>query len=66
MLVVTHGRLLRVLLSTILEDYGLARMQDIAHANTGVNVLRYSGGQFRAEQLNCTAHLIDEEKMMVE
>ena len=56
-LVVTHGRFLRVLLATLLDDYGLERMEEIPHANTGVNTLVYRNGRFEAELLNCTAHL---------
>lgn len=56
-LVVTHGRFLRVLLATLLEDYGLKRMEDIAHANTGLNTIHYREGRFEAHLLNCTAHL---------
>lgn len=56
-LVVTHGRYLRVLLATLLEAYGLERMEEIPHANTGVNTLRYGNGRFEIDLLNCTAHL---------
>ena len=56
-LVVTHGRYLRVLLATLLETYGLERMEEIPHANTGVNALRWRDGRFEIELLNCTAHL---------
>ena len=56
-LVVTHGRYLRVLLATLLEDYGLERMEEIPHANTGVNRLTYRNGRFEVALLNCTAHL---------
>ena len=56
-LVVTHGRYLRVLLATLLDDYGLERMEEIPHANTGVNRLAYHGGRFEIALLNCTDHL---------
>ncbi len=56
-LVVTHGRFLRVLLATLLEEYGLRRMHEIKHANTAVNVLTWRDGRFSARLLNCTAHL---------
>ena len=56
-LVVTHGRFLRVLLASLLEGYGLARMDDIRHANTSVNHLVFDGRSFRARLLNCTLHL---------
>lgn len=56
-LVVAHGRLLRVLLASVLAGYGLARMGDIGHANTSVNRLVWTDGRFEAELLNCTVHL---------
>ena len=56
-LVVTHGRYLRVLLATLLDEYGLERMHEILHSNTGVNTLHRRDGRFEAELLNCTVHL---------
>lgn len=56
-LVVTHGRYLRVLLATLLDDYGLEQMHELDHSNTCVNRLVYQDNQFRADVLNCTAHL---------
>jgi broad specificity phosphatase PhoE len=56
-LVVTHGRLLRVLLASVLDGYGLARMNDIQHSNTAVNRIVYAGGRYEADLLNCTVHL---------
>ncbi len=56
-LVVAHGRLLRVLLASVLEGYGLARMHEIEHANTCVNQLHHQAGRYEAHLLNCTAHL---------
>lgn len=57
-LVVAHGRLLRVLLASILPEFGLERMHDIHHANTSVNrVLVDDDGCVCADLLNCTAHL---------
>lgn len=64
-LVVTHGRLLRVLLSTIL-DLGLDRMNEIDHTNTGVNVVTYCDGTYSSSLLNCTAHLDTVESALVE
>lgn len=55
-LVVSHGRLLRVLLATIL-DVGLEHMDTFHHANTCVNVITYSDTGFESSLLNCTAHL---------
>ena len=56
-LVVTHGRFLRVALASILDGYGLTRMHEFPHANTTVNRIAYDGRRFRADLLNCTAHL---------
>ncbi|MBN8589755.1 MAG: histidine phosphatase family protein [Rhodothermia bacterium] len=56
-LVVTHGRFLRVLLASILSEYGLARMEMIKHTNTSLNVLTFDGKKFHAEILNDTLHL---------
>lgn len=55
-LVITHGRFLRVLLATVL-DCGLERMDDFRHANTGVNILTHFDGRFEYSLLNCTEHL---------
>ena len=64
-LVVTHGRLLRVVLATLLE-FGLERMNEINHANTGVNILTNVDGHFDFTLLNCTAHLDDVCPVLVE
>ncbi|MBL7977537.1 MAG: histidine phosphatase family protein [Bacteroidetes Order II. Incertae sedis bacterium] len=56
-LIVTHGRFLRVLLASILSDYGLSRMEQIKHTNTSLNVLTFDGKRFRAELLHDTLHL---------
>ena len=58
-LVVTHGRFLRILLASVLPEYGLARMEALPHTNTAVNHLVYENGRFRALRLNCTAHLAE-------
>lgn len=55
--VVAHGRYLRVLLATILPSYGLEDMHRLDHKNTCVNWVVYRGGQFEAKVLNCTSHL---------
>lgn len=64
-LVVTHGRFLRVLLSTIL-GLGLERMNEFDHANTGVNILTFSGDVYSSSLLNCTAHLKAADSVRVE
>jgi len=60
-LVVTHGRYLRVLLATVLDDYGLEHMQELGHSNTCVNRVVVDDGRARAELQNCTAHLASAE-----
>lgn len=60
-LVVTHGRYLRVLLATILDDYGLEHMQELGHSNTCVNRVVVDDGRARAELQDCTAHLTSAE-----
>lgn len=65
-LVVTHGRLLRVVLASLLDAYGLERMNTIQHANTSVNRLIFSEGRFEADLLNCTVHLEAVEMLMME
>ena len=60
-LVVTHGRYLRVLLATILDDYGLEHMQELGHSNTCVNRVVVEDGRAWADLQNCTAHLSSAE-----
>lgn len=57
-LIVAHGRFLRILLASLLEEYGIKRMEELSHTNTGVNYLVHEGGKFEAEFLNCTQHLV--------
>ena len=56
-LVVAHGRFLRILLASLLTDYGIKRMEELSHTNTGVNYLVHADGEFSAQYLNCTSHL---------
>lgn len=56
-LVVAHGRFLRILLASLLDEYGIERMEELRHTNTGVNYLVHERGRFEAEFLNCTQHL---------
>lgn len=56
-LAVTHGRYLRILLASLLDEYGLERMHELPHSNTAVNRIVCCGGAFEADLLNCTAHL---------
>lgn len=65
-LIVAHGRLLRVMLASVLEAYGLARMEEIKHTNTAVNKLVYEDGRFEALVLNDASHLEHAETILVE
>ena len=56
-LVVTHGRLLRVLLASLLPAYTLHRMQDLTHGNTALSVVEFGPEGARARVLNDTHHL---------
>lgn len=56
-LVVTHGRWLRILLASILENYRLEEMEDLLHRNTAISHLSHSGGQFELRLLACDEHL---------
>ena len=60
-LVVTHGRYLRVLLATLLDDRGLEHMQELGHSNTCVNRVVVEDGRAWADLQNCTAHLSSAE-----
>lgn len=55
-LIMIHGRLMRILLSHWL-GYGLERMQEIRHANTAINILEYQQDNFSAVKLHITDHL---------
>lgn len=64
-LVVTHGRFLRVLIASLLnQEYGLEKMHEIEHTNTGVNHLVFREEGCEAQVLNCTAHLGEGKKMV--
>lgn len=65
-LVVTHGRFLRVLIASLLDEYGLRRMHEVKHSNTAVNRVVCRGGVYEADLLNCTAHLEDVDAAFVE
>jgi broad specificity phosphatase PhoE len=55
-LVCSHGRTTRVILSNLL-GYGLTQMQLFEHENTGLNLLQTAGKRWVALSLNNTAHL---------
>ncbi len=56
-LLVTHGRFLRVLLATALREFGLTRMEEFKHANTGVYRLDHGPSGYSLGLYNCTDHL---------
>lgn len=55
--VVTHGRFIRVLLGSILNDYSLQRMDELMHDNTAVSKLTITAKGVAPEFLMCTQHL---------
>lgn len=55
--IVAHGRTLRVLIASILDEYGLERMNDVEHLNTCVNEFFVEDNVSRAVRLNCVSHL---------
>jgi len=57
-LVVCHGRLLKILLSSLL-GMGLQNMHRLEQHNTAVNILEFDGHRYKAITLNCTKHLDD-------
>lgn len=56
-LVVAHGRMMRILLASVLTEFGLPRMEEIASDNTGLNILHAAEGAIHAEVLNSVIHL---------
>ncbi len=56
-MVVTHGRFLRILLASLLPEYGLPRMESLKHRNTSVNHLVLRDGRYEALRIDCIAHL---------
>jgi broad specificity phosphatase PhoE len=55
-LICTHGRTLRILLSG-LGGYGIERMNWFPHENTGLNILRRPDNTWQFEKINCLQHL---------
>ena len=56
-LLVSHGRFIRVLLASIMEDYDLSRMNELKQDNTAFNHIVFKNGRYRAENLQCVLHL---------
>ncbi|MFK7844771.1 MAG: histidine phosphatase family protein [Rhodothermales bacterium] len=57
-MVVAHGRFLRVLIASILKEYGLNRMEEIKHTNTGINYITHAASGYTMKYLNNTDHLV--------
>ena len=58
-LIVAHGRLLRILIGTLLNDYGLERMEELEQPNTAFNHLVFAEGRYNALTLSSASHLTD-------
>ncbi len=56
-MVVAHGRFLRVLIASLLDEYGLPRMEEIKHKNTCINYLTHTPAGYTAHYLNNIDHL---------
>lgn len=56
-LVVTHGRYMRIMLASLLYDHDLTQMPNVPHANTGLYVVRHHNGTFVADVTNSVSHL---------
>jgi 2,3-bisphosphoglycerate-dependent phosphoglycerate mutase len=57
LVVVSHGVVIRVLLTSILPEYSPAHFDQFAIDNTGINDLRWDGATWSAVALNCRTHL---------
>jgi phosphoserine phosphatase len=55
--IVSHGRFLRIILASLLSEYGLAHMEKLDHRNTAVNHLVFVEGRFEARFLDSIDHL---------
>ena len=56
-LLVSHGRFIRILLASIVEGYTIDRMGALKQGNTAFNHLMFVDGLYQAEKLNCLDHL---------
>ena len=57
-LIVSHGRFIRILLSAILDDYNLEGAKDVQQHNTALNHLIYNNDDYQSKTLNCIDHLV--------
>ena len=56
-LLVSHGRFIRIILASVLENHDLSRMKNLKQDNTAFNHLIFGNGKYRAEKLQCIEHL---------
>ncbi len=57
-IVVTHGRWLRVFLSSLVDGYDLRRMDEMLHANTAMSLVHFlDSGAIEVEFLKSSSHL---------
>ena len=56
-LVVAHGRFNQIVLASILQEFGLERMEDLKQNNCALNHVVISGKKIWAEKLNSVDHL---------
>jgi len=56
-LVVTHGRYMRIMLASLLYEGDLTQMPRVPHANTGLYVITHANGTFEAHVTNSVHHL---------
>ena len=56
-LVVTHGRYMRIMLASLLYDGDLTQMPNVPHSNTGLYVITHTNGTFEAQVTNSVRHL---------
>lgn len=56
-LIVSHGRFIRILLASIMEGYNLGRMGELKQGNTAFNHLILTDGRYKPVILNCIDHL---------
>jgi probable phosphoglycerate mutase len=57
LLVVTHGRFMRIMLASLLYEGDLTQMPEVPHSNTGLYVVTHTNGAFEAHVTNSVRHL---------
>ena len=56
-LIVSHGRFIRILLASIMDGYNLGRMGELRQENTAFNHLILTNGRYKPVKINCIDHL---------